>query len=276
MVDDNVNLSQNETETMCRKLQNTERSIRQAALKELLKMAAKESPSDIGPEEWFGATYLYIIKCYSDRFEMCRSLAASIISEFILSTSNVNDSYLDYIAPVLKRRIGQGGIVEESEELRLQLIEQTLNVVQVFSSKRDGEDPLMRHYNDIFDIILKTLTDPYPCVQRKSCEVINALAGATRTFDSRAESLVDPLIALLSHRQSATRVIAVDTLGYVCLHIDNKNNKIIKIITSISPLLMDLVPFVRRQCGRVGCRWMLELPDRYSFFERILPLVLCW
>lgn len=269
-------MSQNEMEMLCKNLQNAERSIRQAALNELLKIAAKDSKSDMRTEQWFDATYLYIIKCYADRFEICRSLAASIVSEFILNTSNTNDYYLDYIVPILKRRIGQGAIVEESEELRLQLVEQTLTIVQVFSCTRDAEDSLMRHYNDIIDIILKTLTDPYACVQRKSCEVINALARATRTFSFRAECLVDPLIALLSHRQSATRVIAIETLGYVCLHIDNKNNKIVKIITSISPLLMDLVPSVRLQCGRVGCQWLLELPDRYSFFERILPLVLCW
>lgn len=276
MVDNNVKLSENEAQIMCKKLQNPERTIRQMALKELLKIATKELHSEISAEEWFDATHLYIIRCYADRFEMCRSLAASIISGFILNTANPNDSYLDYIVPILKRRIGQGAIVEDSEELRLQLIEQTLEVVQAFSSVREGEDPLMRHYNDIIDTILKTLTDPYACVQRKACEVIMALAGATRCFHSRADSLVNPLIVLLSHRQSATRVIAIETLGCVCLHIDNKNDKIIKVITSISPLLMDLVPSVRRQCGRVGCRWLLELPDRYSFFERILPLVLCW
>lgn len=270
------NIVENEIEILCKKLQTTERSIRQSALKELLKIFAKESQSDSSPKEWFDATHLHLIKCYADRFEMCRSLAASIISEFVLNTSGANDYCLDYIVPVLKRRIGQGSIVEDSEELRLQLIQQTLDVVQVFSSKRDGEDPLMRHYNDIIDIIMKTLTDPYTCVQRKSCEVINALAGATRTFYSRAESLVNPLIVLLSHRQSATRVIAIETLGQICLHIDNKNDKIVKTITAISPLLMDSVPAVRLQCGRVGCRWLLELQDRYSFFERILPLVLCW
>lgn len=266
----------NEVEMMCKKIQNTERPVRQAALKELLKIASMESQSGISSDEWFDATHLYIIKCYTDRFEMCRSLAASIISQFILNSLNVNDCYLDYIIPLLKRRIGQGAIVEESEELRLQLIQQTLDVVKVFSKGQNDEDTLMRYYNDIIDIILKTLTDPYACVQRKTCEVINALARATQTFYSRAESLVNPLIVLLHHRQFVTRIIAIETLGYVCLHIDNKNDKIIQIITSISPLLMDAVPFVRRQCGRNGCRWLLELPDRYSFFERILPLILCW
>lgn len=64
--------------------------------------------------------------------------------------------------------------------------------------------------------------------------------------------------------------------GVVCLHINNKNDKIVKSIVSISPLLTDSVAAVRRMCGIVGCQWLLKLPDRYSFFERIVPLVLCW
>lgn len=51
---------------------------------------------------------------------------------------------------------------------------------------------------------------------------------------------------------------------------------IVKIIVSVSPLLMDSMPQIREECGRVGCYWLLKLRDRYSFFERILPLVLCW
>lgn len=266
-----------EMQLICKNLQSSERSIRQSALKDLLRIFEKnESDECVDRDEWFNATYLFIIKCYSDRFEMCRSLAASIVSEFLLNSPNINDSHLDYVVTILRRRLGQGTIVEESEELRLQLAEQTLQVIQVFSANRNETDPLMRHYNDIIEIVLKTLTDPYTCVQRKICEVIIALSQATRSFHVRAESLVDPLIDLLCHRQSATRVMAIDTLGYVCMHIDNKNDRIVKIITSISPLLMDAVPAVRRQCGRVGCRLLLDLRDRYSFFERLLPLALCW
>uniref|UniRef100_A0A182T996 Condensin complex subunit 1 C-terminal domain-containing protein n=1 Tax=Anopheles maculatus TaxID=74869 RepID=A0A182T996_9DIPT len=43
---------------------------------------------------------------------------------------------------------------------------------------------------------------------------------------------------------------------------------------ALSPLLMDDVPYVRRACGRVGCVMLQKLRDRYSFFHRILPLVL--
>lgn len=48
-----------------------------------------------------------------------------------------------------------------------------------------------------------------------------------------------------------------------------------RIIKEISILVMDPVPSVRRECGRVGCLFLVKMRDRYSHFERILPLVLC-
>ncbi|KAI8045468.1 hypothetical protein M5D96_001649 [Drosophila gunungcola] len=38
---------------------------------------------------------------------------------------------------------------------------------------------------------------------------------------------------------------------------------------------MDTMPLVRREVGQMGILMLMELLDRYSFFERILPLVLC-
>lgn len=39
---------------------------------------------------------------------------------------------------------------------------------------------------------------------------------------------------------------------------------------------MDPIANVRRMCGIVGCEWLMNLRDRYSFFDRIIPLILCW
>lgn len=44
----------------------------------------------------------------------------------------------------------------------------------------------------------------------------------------------------------------------------------------ISPLLMDSMGLVRRECGRLGCLLSLKLRDRYSYFEKLAPLILCW
>lgn len=268
-------MEQVSVEIICKNLQSSERALRQKSLNQLLKIASKESDSEIVLAEWFDETYLHLIKCYSDRFESCRELTISVVTEFILNINPINSRYVECIIPVMRRRIGMTEIVEESEELRLKLLEQLHEIIRKLSAS-NGDDQFEQIYDDIVDIVLKTLTDSFASVHRKSCEIIKSLADATPSFSRRAESLVDPLIVLLNHRQYATRAEAIETLTVVCLHVNTKTEAVVKSIVSISPLLMDAVPFVRRECGRAGCRLLLELRDRYSLFQRILPLVLCW
>ncbi|XP_055298477.1 dynein axonemal assembly factor 5 [Sitodiplosis mosellana] len=261
-----------ELELLCKNIKSSEKSKRQIALKELLQIVSKQT-NDADLKRLLDQTYLHLVKCYTDRFESTRSLAILIVNELLSRFDGRNEFFLDYILPTIRRRIGLPEIVEESEEVQLQLLEQVGRIVDKFQSK--DEDFLMRVYNDVMDIVIRNLSNQYANAHRQCCKVIQLLAIATPSFYIRAENLVDPLIALLCHRQSATRTTAVETLGIVGLYINNKNDKLVQSIVSISPLLTDSVAAVRRMCGIVGCKWLMQLRDRYSFFERIVPLVLC-
>lgn len=208
------NDSRFQIELLCKNIQSPERLVRQKALKQFLELVTQE-PELNNDHEVFNAAYLYIIKCYGDKYESCRSLAAEIISQLIttINGDNTNELYLDYVIPVLRRRIGQKEIIEDSEELRLQLMEQLYEIVNKFHYNECIGDCLMKSYNDIMDIMMKCLTDPYAAVQRQCCKVIQLLATATPSFYAKAELLISPLISLLSHRHSGIRVIAIETLG---------------------------------------------------------------
>lgn len=263
-----------QTELLCKNIQSTDRNIRQKSLESLLEQSKHVSLTSDQAVTLFNQCYLIAFKCYADKFESCRNAAVALISG-LLERLPQNDFYVENIVPIIARRIGQTEIIEDSEEMRLLLVGQLAQVVAKFVITDPNNDQLAKSYNYIMDIVLKTLRDPYPVVQRRTCEVINILSKATPSFSVRSEQLANPLIAMLSHRQSPNRIAAIETLGIVALHIHN-GDVVVKIIVSISPLLMDDIPYVRRECGRVGCRWLMDLRDRYSFFERILPLVLCW
>lgn len=278
-------------ELICKNIQSDDKSLRHAALRNLSEMVARQT-IDEDLKNLLDQTYLHLVKCYADRFESIRSLAVSVVSQFLASFQMHNEFFLNYIVPTIRRRIGLPELIEQSEELQLQLLEQVYQIIDRFRST--DEDRLMRAYNDIIDIVARNLINRYADANKQSCRVIRLLATVTRSFYMRAESLVDPLIQLLNHRQSPSRIESVETLGklhsiklesclkimsfegVVCLYVTNKNDKIVQSIISISPLLTDSVPAVRRMCGLVGCKWLMELPDRYSFFDRIVPLVLCW
>lgn len=260
-------------DAVCQQIQNPDRRTRQLALQTLVDWL--ENSPQVGEakaKEVFDQMYLVLIKCYADRFEVCRHLAASAVSAVLVHLPD-NQYYAENVVPVVARRIGQTEIIEESEEVRLLLVGQLLVVIRKFGSS-DGM-ALQQCYNHIMDVLLKTLTDPYPAIPRLCCEVVEALATGCRSFPVRAEQLVAPLVTMLGHRQSPTRIAAIRTLGTVALKISSSSDSIVKCIISVSPLLMDEQPTVRKECGRVGCRWLLELRDRYSFFERLIPLVLC-
>lgn len=267
------------------KIQNQDRMLRQRALKELLEFCGAEANlTSENAMEIFDSTYLCLIKCYSDKFEMCRSLSCSIVSE-LLKFLEQNDYYHSLLVPVIAKRLAVQDVVEESEEMRLQLLKQLnfiitkyqdLNTTGTVREKADGEDRLLKPYNDIVDILKASLTDAYPAVLKVACEVINVTAIASPSFHYRAETLADPLMRLLKHRQSPIRIAAVEALGVVALNIHSNSDLLKHIFKELSPVVMDSTPFVRREVGRTGCLFLMKLRDRYSFFERILPLVLCW
>lgn len=201
-----------ELDQICTNLQNPERSIRTKGLKKFLGMCDEGLINKENAVNIFDKCYLHIFKCYADKFESCRTVACSIVSA-LLDILPENDYYIGYIIPVIVKRCGQKEIIEESEEMRLQLIQQLLYIVKKFKCNEDDGDPLMKLYNDIMDILQKTLTDPYPAVQRESCLVVEELSEATKSFHFRAEQLVNPLIAMLNHRQSPSRIAAISALG---------------------------------------------------------------
>lgn len=199
-------------DVLCKNIQSAERAVRQKALNNLLQIVSFGLEPTYA-KELFDTTYLHIIKCYSDKFETSRSLAASIFSKFIDSLPSNNDHYLGYLVPVLKRRIGMKEIVEDSEEMRLQLMQQLHQIVDKFKYKNEGEDRLLSSYNDIMDILLKTLTDPYSAVQQQACHVIKIMPKATPFQGGRVPLLAPSLINLLKHRHSPVRILAIETIG---------------------------------------------------------------
>lgn len=196
---------------LCNNIQHDERTTRQNSLKKVLELCSSEKTQSEAAF-LFDHFYLHIIKCYADKYESCRCLAVEIIST-LLQTLPGNDFYVEIIVPVITRRVGQKEIIEDSEELRLQLVQQLLQIIDKFPANELNGDRLKNSYNNIIDVLLKTLRDPYVNVQRECCAIVKSLAKATPSFHCRAETLADPLIALLKHRQWLSRKEAISALG---------------------------------------------------------------
>lgn len=70
----------------------------------------------------FNEVQIYALNGFRDRSEQVRSEAIKFVRCFLIEYLTQNDYYLSYVVPVLLERIGSCEIVEESEEIRLELV----------------------------------------------------------------------------------------------------------------------------------------------------------
>ncbi|CAH0579031.1 unnamed protein product [Chrysodeixis includens] len=216
----------------------------------------------------FPEVYAYVLKSFSDPSEGCRETSAQIISNFIEKLP-LNDYYLTYILPVIVRRIGCPEIVEESEEIRLVLIE----LVHKILDKYKVTFLLSPFINDFTNILTKTVTDPFPKVKLEACECIIMLTKVLqRDFHFQCESYVKPVLSNFAHQHFRVRVAAIKAIGAIVLA---GNGKCFEL--SISPMaekLFDENTQVRMQVTLEVGNWMMSYKDRYSFWHRLLPVLL--
>ncbi|XP_071107149.1 dynein axonemal assembly factor 5-like [Haliotis cracherodii] len=207
-----------------------------------------------------------VLKILSDPVEKCRELSISLISDY-LKLVDKPDEHLSYIVPVLSARLGQQEIIESSEELRLSLVELLVQIVEC-SGKR-----MAIYLDDAIRILQRTIVDPYPEVKKESCRCSSKLAKSIpEYFHMQSESLIKPLMLTISHQHAKVRTVVVETIGTV---IQYGNGKAVETVTShLAQRLFDHSPVVRKAVTKVVGGWLLDLPDRYSFHHKLIPLIL--
>lgn len=266
-----------DTKAICADLESSEHRKRSTTLLKLREQCeqAPESVSTDAIAGDFDELYLHLLKCYSDRFESVRDCAVLAVSAFLERLPPL-DFHLLNVVSTLVERMGQTETVEASEEIRLLYVQQLHLMLRKYAVM--GNVGVFREcYPQVVKVLIKSIKDDYARVQREGCATLVQLCRVAETHDIRpyTESLAIALYTMLNHRHSSVRISAIEALGRISLHLDANGEGMRRLISEVSPLLMDPMPLVRRECGRMGVLMLLELPDRYSYFERILPLVLC-
>ncbi|XP_052819381.1 dynein axonemal assembly factor 5-like [Mya arenaria] len=207
-----------------------------------------------------------LLKEFSDSVEKCRELALEIISDFLCRV-NDPEEYLPYVMPVMVQRLGQQDIVEPSEEIRLQLVTFMHEILE-----RSGKE-LSVYLDDLIKILQKTLIDPYSEVKKVSCQCVTTVAKAIPAyFYQQSESLIKPLLMSISHQHSKVRTTVIYTIGDTIQYGHNKHLE--TVVSHLAQRLFDLNPAVRMAVTKVVGNWMLDLMDRYSFWNKLIPLLL--
>ncbi|CAH3109869.1 unnamed protein product [Porites lobata] len=207
-----------------------------------------------------------VLKLFSDPTEKCRELSLQMVTEFAKQVVDMSQ-FLPYVIPAVVQRLGQPELVEPCEEIRLSTVEMLLSVIEICGEK------VGVYIDDLIKILQRTLVDPFHDVRKESCRCTNVLAPAVpEQFYFQANSLVTPLLKSLSHQHSKVRVSCIQTLGTVISYGDGKN--VDDVVSHLAQRTFDSAPTVRAALTGVVGDWLLNLRDRYSYFHKLLPLLM--
>ncbi|CAJ1075034.1 dynein assembly factor 5%2C axonemal [Xyrichtys novacula] len=247
-------------------LNEDNKATRKRALEVIKRETVDRGLSSSALQEVFSALLKPLLKCLSDPMERCRETAITTLSDFIRCVPEPEES-LPYLMPCLAQRLGEKDILEPAEELRLSAVEMLTLTLEVCGKH------LGPYLNDMINILQRTIIDPFPDVRRESCKCTVSLAKSLpEHFHLQAESLIKPLMQTIAHQHSRVRVSVIEATGAVIQHSTGKN--VDDVLSHLAQRLFDDSPQVRKAVTVVVGDWLLHLRDRYSFFHKLIPLLL--
>ncbi|NXY75868.1 DAAF5 factor, partial [Glareola pratincola] len=219
-------------------------------------------------QEVFGAQLVRpLARCLAgDAAERCRDLALQLLRHG-LSHGDRPGEALPVLLPALAQRLCPPQGAEPSEELRLGLV-QLLSLLL----RRCGA-ALVPYLTEVIRILQATLLDQYAEVRRESCRCAVACAQAMpEHFHMQSESLIKPLMQTISHQHYRVRVDVIQATGAVIQFGNGKS--VDDVLSHLAQRLFDEIPKVRHAVTAVIGEWLLHLRDRYSYFHKLIPLLL--
>ncbi|KAK1164736.1 dynein assembly factor 5, axonemal-like [Acipenser oxyrinchus oxyrinchus] len=239
---------------------------RKKALESIRKETLHQKVSSLVLQEVFTILLKPLLKCLSDPMEKCRETAIQMISDFIRNTPEPQEA-LPYFITTVAQRLGSQDIVEPAEELRLALVEVLTLTVEVC-----GES-LAPYLDDMVRILQRTIVDPFPDVKKESCKcAANYAKCIPEHFHMAADLLIKPLMQTISHQHSKVRVSVIQATGTVMQYGNGKSMD--DVLSHLAQRLFDNSPQVRLAVTNVVGAWLLDLRDRYSYFHKLIPLLL--
>jgi dynein assembly factor 5 len=208
-----------------------------------------------------------ILPVLTDPMEKCREITVDILQQLHKSCT-ISDDLLSVLIVNLKNRLGQKEIIESSEELRLKFYDLLYDIID-----RSNKNLLNIHLDEFIPILINSFVDNFAEVKKKGCMCSRLLAKKLSTeFHKQSESLIKPLLQNITHQHSRVRKDIVECIGDVIRYGNNKS--VDDVLMHLSQRLFDQTYQVRLAVIQVvGC-WLLELLDRYSFFHKLIPLLL--
>ncbi|XP_043260636.1 dynein axonemal assembly factor 5-like [Colletes gigas] len=251
---------------ICVMLQSREKSRRMQGLTEILNiLKLPHHQSDETLPLW-DAVNKFVLQILNDSAEICRDRTVEIIKLFILNLTP-DDKYVTYLLPILSKRLGSLEQIETSEEVRLKCVTLLKLLILKYNNL------LAPYIDDLVNILTRTIVDNYPLIKRESCICVSEFAkNLPRYFYMQTEKFVKPILSNFTHQHYKVRIVSITTIGDLIQH--GKSTFIENVSLPLAEKLFDQNGLVRTAVIEVAGCWLLKLKDRYSWWHKILPLLL--
>ncbi|KAG8196959.1 hypothetical protein JTE90_009018 [Oedothorax gibbosus] len=206
-----------------------------------------------------------LILALSDDSEKCREIAATTLKHACFHFP-ITEASLTSLLSTLALRLNRTDEQEKSEEVRLLEMDVLFQVIDTYPGD------LMPFLSDMSSIISSCIVDECPEVKRKSCQCLTLLATKTPHFHMVGGNFLKPLLSTLAHQHLKTRALCIRALGCIADHINSDEFK--ETASHLAQRLFDRSPVVRTAVTEVVGEMLLSLKDRYSYFHRLIPLLL--
>ncbi|XP_058013796.1 dynein axonemal assembly factor 5 [Ahaetulla prasina] len=249
-------------------LQEESRSARLRALGALRALLTEGPPPAV--REVFGPALLRpLTRCLTgDPAERCRELALELLRLGLAQGAHPAEA-LPVLMPALAQRLGlPQGPGEACEELRLGLLQLLTELL-----RRCDRRALAPFLPEAVGVLRAALLDPFPPAKREGCQAASAAAAALPDhFHLQSESLINPLMQAISHQHYKVRVAVIHATGSVIQFGNVKS--LDDVLSHLAQRCFDDIPQVREAVISVVGEWLLHLRDRYSYFHKLIPLLL--
>ncbi|CAM6096313.1 unnamed protein product [Calypogeia fissa] len=199
-------------------LSDPDRSTRRRALERLPKRLLSGDPGesaapspDLLQAAWDGYILRLVGRSLSDPVEKCRELAVQLISSVAKKIPRVEQTVL-HIVPVIAERMGQKPVLEESEEIRFQLV----NLIAKDFLPGCPASVCFDTRDHLFQVVMSAIADQFHEIKKAACQIIVQIReSAPQVLEDKTELLLKALLPNLNHSHFRVRMgvlQAVDAL----------------------------------------------------------------
>lgn len=179
----------------------------EALKKQLVDNFKADSQSALNfPDESLKLVLKMCLSSLSDAAEKCRELSADIVRLLLENDGKKSTFWTDEstssVVMTLNQRLGGREVKETSEEIRLQLYNLLVQLVEIKSA--DHVHTFEVHLTELVGLMQNAIGDNYPEVKKVGCQCAKLVANrlAKGNFHMQSETLVKTLLANIVHQHS--------------------------------------------------------------------------